>query len=254
LSAFYATVINLLFSFVGPFFIRNACSGKVYNEIYKRKQEIYNSRIKSTQLIGEKLREQGKKIKGFICASAIGIYGPDTADNWVDEDSPEGQGFLVDVVRDWENSADELKDVAEFVSKIRIGIVLSDKGGALPKLITPVKFYAGAPLGSGKQFMSWIHINDLARMFVYLIENKLNGIFNGTAPEPVTNKEITKAIAKSLNRPLFLPNVPAFILKIIFGEMSEVLLGGNRVSSKKILKADFKFDHPSIQSALSDLI
>ena len=137
---------------------------------------------------------------------------------------------------------------------LRIGIVLSEKGGALQKIMQPVKFGLGAPLGSGDQYMSWISIRDLAAMFLFSMEHEKEGTYNAVSPNPCTNKAFTQALAKVLKKPLFLPKVPGFVLKIMLGEMSQILLGGNNVSSQKITDAGFKFRDPNLPEALHHLL
>lgn len=219
-----------------------------------RKVLIRESRTESARLILNSLKTSKKRLKGFISASGITYYGYDTGENWVDESSPHTEEYLSKVVVDWENAAREFETVADQVAMVRTGVVMDKKDGALPKLIQPIKFGAGAPIGSGNQYMSWIHIEDLSRMYLHIINNKLNGIYNGVAPNPVTNKELTKKAAKILGKPLFLPNVPGFALKLFFGELAEILLGGNRVSAKKIIETDFQFRFHLVEDALQDLL
>jgi hypothetical protein len=138
---------------------------------------------------------------------------------------------------------------------LRGGVVLSMKGGALPRLVTPVKFWVGAPVGSGEQYMSWIHIHDLCRIIVFAMEkDQLSGIYNAVAPHPETNADFTQKIARTLNKPYFMPNIPSFVLRILFGEMASTVLGGNRVSSGKIEEAGFEFSFPELHQALDDLL
>lgn len=227
-------------------------SDKRWTEDWKK--EIYNSRIDSTQLLKTKIEKLNPGLKHFISASAIGYYGWDTGDTMVDESSVKGTGFLADVVDDWENEVDTLNELNVKVSKVRIGIVLSKKGGALVELMKPIKYWVGAPLASGNQYMSWIHINDLCRIFVHTLENSHEGIYNGVAPNPHTNKEFTKHVATILKKPLWLPNVPKFALRLIVGEMADILVGGNRVSSKKVEDTGFKFQFETLDEALQDLL
>lgn len=227
-------------------------SDKRWSESWKK--EIYDSRIDSTRLLKKKVEELNPKLKHFISASAIGIYGWDTGEALVDESSPKGDGFLADVVEDWEKEAHTFKDLGIKVSKVRIGIVLSEKGGALVELMKPIKFGFGAPLAPGNQFMSWIHVNDLCSMFAHLLNNSIEGTFNGVGPSPHTNKEFTKKVASKIKRPLWLPNVPKFALQLIVGEMADILVGGNCVSSKKIEDAGFNFQFATLDQALQDLL
>ena len=221
----------------------------------ERKQEIINSRIQPIELITKYLQEKNIKLKGFICASAIGFYGGDTGDNKLDEDSPAGNDFLAECTKLWEVYAKKVKK-AEREVRIRIGIVLSEKGGALPKLVMPIRYGFGAELGSGKQFMSWIHIDDLCEIFVKAIEDKtMHGAYNAVSPNPVNNEEMTETAAKILKRPLFLPNIPKFALKLLFGEMGIVVTGGNFVQNKRLSQeTNFQYKFPKINEALKDLL
>lgn len=218
------------------------------------KKEIYNSRIDSTQLLKNKVAQLKPDLAHFISASAIGHYGWDTGDKVVDEKTEKGEGFLADVVHDWEKETDTFKELNIAISKVRIGIVLSEKGGALVELMKPIKFGFGAPLAPGNQYMSWIHIKDLCGIFAHVLEKSAEGIFNGVAPAPHTNKEFTKSVASLLKKPLWLPNVPKFALRLIVGEMADILVGGNRVSSKKVEDAGFNFQFATLDHALKDLL
>lgn len=219
----------------------------------KRKKVIYDSRVDSTRLLHDKVKESGIKLKSFLCASAIGYYGMDTGDQLVTETSPGANDFLAKVTNDWEAAATGFKDLDIPLAYVRIGVVFSSKGGALVKMAQPVKFGLGAALGSGKQYISWIHIDDICELIIWLIENKKQGIYNGVAPNPLTNNEITKAIAHTLKKPLFLPPVPAFVLKMMLGEMSSIALGGNKVAAQKLVEEGFEFQFNDITSALSDI-
>lgn len=220
----------------------------------ERKEVILQSRTQSAALLRKLLRENDHQVDTFISASGISFYGNED-DGIMTEDSPPAGDYLADVSRAWEHAADEVGELGLRVVKIRIGVVLSDEGGALPKLAQPVHWWVGAPLGSGRQPMSWIHIEDVAGIFVHALEHQeVQGVYNAVAPNPVTNKEMTKAIARALNKPLFLPPVPAFMLKLMLGEMAEMLLGGTRISSEKIRKTGFVFSFPELGPALHDLL
>lgn len=216
----------------------------------QRKKEILESRTKSTELLAKYLKNN-TSIQKVVSASAIGFYGLDTGDNSLNENAPAGNDFLADVTNLWEKEADKITIPT---LKIRIGVVLTEKGGALPKLCEPIKWCAGAALGTGQQYVSWIHIEDLCRIFLFVLENKnLVGTFNGVAPFPLTNQELTKAIAKKMKKPLFLPNVPSFVLKMMLGEMAGIVLGGNKVSAEKIIQTGFHFEYDTIEKALLNL-
>lgn len=218
------------------------------------KDEIYNSRIDSTKLLREKAEKLNPELKHFISASAIGYYGWDTGERLVDETSAKGDGFLADVVDDWERVADTFSDLGTKVSKVRIGIVLSQYNGALVELMKPIKLGFGAPLAPGSQYMSWIHVSDLCGMFEHILSNSKEGTFNGVAPTPQTNEAFTKAVASHLKKPLWLPNVPKFALRLIVGEMADILVGGNKVSSKKIEDSGFNFQFETLDLALKNLL
>lgn len=220
-----------------------------------RKKEIIDSRIQPIDLIDKYLQEKNIQLKGFISASAIGFYGGDTGTKQIDESSPAGNDFLAECTKLWESHAQKLNN-AERKVFIRIGIVLSEKGGALPKLVQPIRYGVGAALGSGQQFMSWIHIDDLCRIFVKAIEDaNMSGPYNAVAPNPVSNEEMTKTAAKILHKPLWLPNVPSFALNLVFGEMGIVVTGGNFVLNKRLSEeTDFQYYFTNITDALSDLL
>ncbi len=218
------------------------------------KEEIFNSRTETTKLLYNAIKSGNYPVKKVVTASAIGVY-PSSLTNYYDENYPEkSHHFLGQVVQQWEEAVDRFTFLNIDVIKLRIGIVLSDTEGALPKMAKPIKFGVGAAFGNGKQWQSWIHIDDLANMFIYAIENKIKGIINGVSPNPVSNAELTKAIAKQLEKPLWLPNIPKVVLKLVLGEMHEILFDSQRVSSKKIESLGFTFEHYNLQSALDDLI
>jgi uncharacterized protein len=215
-----------------------------------RKREILESRVKSTALLQECLRKTNHHVKAFISASAIGIYG-DTGQHLVTEESQYGEDFLAQVCKQWETAAWQVHELGIRTCILRLGIVLSNKGGALPQMAKPVKLMAGAPLGSGKQYMSWIHIDDLCRLFIQAIEEpQFQGVYNAVAPNPVTNEEFTRLLAQVMHRPLTGLKVPAVGLKLMLGEMSEVVLEGQRVSGNKVMQTGFTFEYQSPQKAL----
>ena len=218
----------------------------------KRKKVIYDSRIKNTELLFERAKNAG--IKGILAASAVGYYGFDSGDQWMDEDGPTGDGFLAEVVRDWEDRISYFKEITDQVYVLRIGIVLSKKGGALKEMMPPFKFGFGAPLGSGTQWMSWIHIDDRVDMFIHGLENNLSGIFNGVGPNPETNRSFSKKLASTLGKPMWMPNVPKFALSILFGELAQIVVGGNKVKAEKIQSTGFTFQYTELDDALQNLL
>jgi len=208
------------------------------------KKEMLVSRTGSTQLIVNVLKERSGI--QLIAGSAIGYYGFGNDAHWFRETDPPGNDFMAQLTVEWEKVADQLKNVTH----IRTGIIVSSHGGAVEEMSKPIKFYVGSPLGTGKQIVSWIHLEDECGIIMHVIENKLSGIFNAVAPEPATNEEITKEIAKKLKRPLLLPNVPAFALGIILGDMSEQVLNGAKISSDKIQSRGYKFQYRTIREAI----
>ncbi len=219
----------------------------------ERKKSIINSRVNSTQLLFDSLSKIKHQVHSFISASAIGYYG-DRNDELLTEESQVGKGFLAESCLQWENTVDKINELNIRVVKLRTGIVLSKDGGALAKMAVPFKFGFGTALGSGKQWMSWIHEEDLCNMYLHAIEHsQLKGSYNAVSPNPVNNKTFSKVLAKVLNRPFFLPNVPAFILKIILGEMSTVVLNSNKVSANKILKEGFHFKYENLEEGLKKI-
>ena len=218
------------------------------------KQAIINSRLETTALLHDTVKNNPNTIKQIISASAIGYY-PDSLKNYYSEDEKEiSKSFLGQVVEAWEQVVDTFKTLNIIVSKVRIGIVFSNKGGAFPELAKPIKFGAGAVMGSGKQWMSWVHLNDLAGIFMHVLQHNLEGIYNGVAPNPATNNTITKVIAKKMKRPLFLPNIPKFAMQLVLGEMHIILFESQRVSSKKIEDSGFEFKFNNLEAALEELV
>ena len=218
------------------------------------KKEIIESRINTANLLFNTIASIDHKVRKFISASAIGAY-PSSYTHYYKEDYPEyNQGFLGEVVEQWEKAADQFLAIDIDVVKIRVGVVLAKEGGALPQLVKPIKYYAGAPLGNGEQWQSWIHIADLAGIFVFCLKNKISGTFNAVAPNAVTNEELTKASAKALHKPLFLPNVPAFVLRVALGEMADVVLESQRVSSEHIQNEGYEFQFAYLEEALENLL
>ncbi|QYJ68381.1 TIGR01777 family oxidoreductase [Flavobacterium litorale] len=214
------------------------------------KQEILESRILSTNVLYSLLKHTNHQVKHFISASGTGIY-PDSTDTVYSETNTAiDDSFLGRVVEKWEAAADKIATLGIKVAKMRTGIVLSGKGGALTEMAKPVKLGAGSGLGSGKQIQSWIHIHDLVSMYKYVLQNKLEGVYNAVAPHPVTNNELMKTIAKVLDRPYFMPNVPKFMLQLILGEMHIILLSSQNVSAKKIIGKGFQFEYLSLEKAL----
>lgn len=219
-----------------------------------RKQRIIDSRVNSAQLIYDNIKVNNHNIKAFITASAIGYYGSVSCETIFTETDPPANDFQGDCCRKWEEAADLFKASDIRTVKIRTGVVLTKKGGALAKMIIPIKMGIGSALGNGKQYMPWIHIDDLCGIYIKAIEDaELKGAYNGVAPEHITNDAFTFTLAKFLKRPYFFPNIPAFILKLIFGDLSEIFLKGSRISSAKITKSGYHFCYPDLENALKDV-
>ena len=220
----------------------------------ERKQILINSRVTSANLLFNKVKELNPTLKGFISASGVGFYGATTSTEIFNETDLPGQDFLSEICKKWENASLQFNKLNIRTVILRTGVVLTKKGGALEKMTQPIKFGLGAALGSGKQYMPWIHIDDLCAMYLSTIENiEISGIYNAVAPEHCTNKTFSKTIATVLKKPFFLPNIPAFLLKIGLGELSCILLEGSKVSSIKIVKTGFKFEFPTLNTALNNL-
>lgn len=221
----------------------------------KRKRLILESRQKPVELINSKIDTSNHKIKAFISASAVGYYGALSSNKiFVEGDSP-ANDFLGSTCHEWENSTELFKQNGIRTVIIRTGVVLTKENGAFAKMKKPVKLGIGSAIGDGKQYLPWIHIDDLCNIYIKSIEDiEMKGPYNAVAPDHKTNKEFTHLLARVLNKPFWFPNVPAFMMKIIFGELSKILLEGSRVSSDKIIKSGYKFRFPKLEDALKELI
>ena len=219
-----------------------------------RKEKILNSRIESTSLLFQTLKNKPHSVQTLVSASAIGYYGFAEGDKIFTEDDKPGSDFLAQVTRQWEGEVDQINDLGLRIAKLRIGIVLSENGGALKEMIKPIKWGLGSPLGTGKQYLSWVHLDDLCEMFLMAIENKnMSGTYNAVATW-CTNAEMTNAIAKVLHKTLWLPSVPSFILRLTLGEMADIVLKGSKVSSEKIKQTGYRYKFPHLTDALDNLL
>lgn len=223
-----------------------------WNESLKAK--IRDSRVEGTRLLCDTLASLAVKPAVLVSASAVGFYG-DRRDESVDESSPPGRGFLADVCRDWEAATVAARDADIRVVNLRIGVVLSPKGGALAQMLTPFRLGLGGAIGSGRQYLSWIALDDLIRAIQFALHAAaLRGPVNAVAPEPVTNREFTKTLGRVLGRPTIFA-MPAAAARLAFGEMAdEMLLGGARVEPRALSTADFSFEHPQLDSALRHVL
>jgi uncharacterized protein (TIGR01777 family) len=221
----------------------------------KRKKVIIDSRVESTKLLAREISQSGNTVTNFISASAIGYYGFKQPEQIFTESDTPGNDFLANVTQQWEAAVDKISSPQVRVVKMRIGVVLAKDGGALKPMASASKWFVGSPLGSGNQFLSWIHIDDLCEMFIKAIEDQhMRGAVNAVSPHPVTNRELTKAIEQKLHRPILLPAVPSFVLRLMFGEMADIILEGNRVSAKKIIDSGFVYKFADLKNALDDLL
>jgi hypothetical protein len=232
--------------------LAGATVSKRWTKSYK--QEIINSRIDSADLLYKSLKGLDHTITHFISASGIGIYPSSETKLFTEESEEVGTDFLSKVVKAWENASNRFSELGMDVAFVRTGMVLAKKDGALPKLARIVKLGLGAPLGTGNQWQSWIHIEDIARIYLFILKKEFDGIYNGVAPSPVTNSKLTKDLASYLGAPYWLPKVPRFALNLIMGEMAVLALDGQLVSCQKIEKQGFIFRYSSLESAIKDLL
>ena len=220
-----------------------------------RKREILESRVKPLKLLANKLKEKNQRISAIISSSAVGYYGGITSNKIFEENAPAAADFLGTTCKMWEDAVQFFQPVANREVRIRTSVVLMKDAGALPKLVTPTKFGVGAPVGNGKQWMPWIHIDDMVAVYLKAIEDEnMSGPYNAVASEHVNQKEMIKGIGKAIGRPTFLPPVPGFLLKTVLGEMAVVITEGSRASNKKLTEACFEFKYDELQPALNDLL
>jgi uncharacterized protein (TIGR01777 family) len=216
------------------------------------KRRIRESRVAGTRSLVEALRELPRRPAALICASAVGYYGS-RGDEVLTEASGPGAGFLPDVCTAWESEAQAAEGAGMRVARVRIGVVLDPRGGALARMLPPFRMGVGGRLGDGRQWMSWIHLEDLAEIFRFAVENPVGGPLNAVAPEPLTNADFTRELARAVRRPALLP-VPKLALRLLFGDMSDVLLASQRVLPKAARAAGFQFRYPQLGPALADLL
>ncbi|MBI3235230.1 MAG: TIGR01777 family protein [Bacteroidetes bacterium] len=223
-------------------------AGKKWTEAYK--QEIYDSRVLTTRFLREVLASNPNQIKTIVSASATGIYENNQEKTWKEDDTL-GDDFLARVCKDWETETMLFQTLGIRVVALRMGVVMSAKGGFLPAVIGPMKFWAGTTFGSGKQNTPWIHINDLVKLYHFVANrSEISGIYNAVTANVINNKDLTKLIAAKLKKPLILPAVPAWVLNILFGGFSAELLADKKVSNQKIIDARFKFEFEDFKQML----
>ncbi|HBZ57401.1 MAG TPA: TIGR01777 family protein [Syntrophobacteraceae bacterium] len=219
------------------------------------KQRMRDSRLLTTRHLVDAIRMRAGEPGVLVNASAVGYYGPREDDQLLEENSPPGNDFLAGLARDWEQEARRAADADLRVVLCRFGIVLGKEGGALAKMVPAFRKWLGSPLGSGRQWFPWVHQEDLAHIVLFALEHtSLDGPVNCVAPYPVRNRELTEILARSLNRSVILPAVPAFILRMVLGEFGNVLLKGQRVYPTRLLSEGFEFRYPTLQAAMSNLL
>ena len=231
--------------------LAGATISKRWTKSYK--QEIIESRLLSSAVLFKALKNHPNQVKQIVSASGTAIY-PNNDTVIYDENSQEiDNSFLANVVFKWEESVDKFKSLGLKVCKLRTGIVLSNKGGALIEMAKPIKMGLGSPFGNGKQIQSWIHIHDIAALYFFAISNDLEGVYNAVAPNPVSNDKLTMTIATILKKPLFMPNIPKFMMKLLLGEMHELLFENRNLSAQKIIDKGFVFRYKTIEKAIKNI-
>lgn len=219
-----------------------------------RKQLIINSRVQSAALLADTFQKLGHSPRAYLSSSAIGYYG-DRGNKWVSEEAGPGDGFLSESTQAWEAAIQGVAQRGIRTVGIRTGIVLSTQGGALEKMLIPFRFYTGTYFGDGEQWYSWVHIDDICRMFIHAMQNaSMEGFYNGVAPSPVTNKRLVKTIKEVKNSPALIVPAPALALRLAMGEMADAILDSTRVLADKIKETGFTFEYPTIDAALKDLL
>lgn len=218
-----------------------------------RIEELIHSRAGSARLLLRFAQQKGIPLKSFVSAAGIGYYGAVTGDHLFTEKDPPGTDTIARISMEWERAAEEWNRLCRMV-KLRTPMVLAREGGALPRLAALARWGLAAPLGTGRQWMPWVHIDDLMRIYMQaLFQEDMSDAYNVSAPGQPTNKEFMRALAQALKRPFFLPSVPAFALHLGVGELASVLLGGSRASNEKLLATGFRFEHEKLDEALGDL-
>ncbi len=221
----------------------------------RQKKLLVDSRVKSNELLIRTLKTQNKTVKAFLSASAVGYYGHRGSEPLTESALPGNDGFLSECCIAWENAALKASPVAERLLIVRIGIVLSASGGALEKMVLPFRFGVGNYVGKGGAYISWIHIDDLCRIFIKGINDvQMTGIYNGTAPHPATSKAMAKAIRKTLARPVVLLPVPTLVLRMVLRERATMLTSSARAVPKRLLAEGFEFHYPELGEALDELL
>ncbi len=232
--------------------LAGATVAKRWTSSYKK--EILNSRINTAQVLYDAIKATENNITHFISASGISIYPSSESKLYTEQSTEVADDFLGSVVQAWEGAADTFSSLGITVAKVRTGVVLDANAGAYPKMEKPITLGAGAAIGSGKQYLSWIYIDDIVEVYKYIVKNRLEGVYNAVAPTPIKNKTLTKKIAARYGKTIWLPNVPGFVLKMSLGEMATLVLDGQLVSPARLQKTNFVFEHSTMDSALDELV
>lgn len=219
------------------------------------KQELLESRVLSANLLFSALKKyQGHQVRHYISASGVARYPDSSTAIYTEASTAVDTGFLGTLVTRWEESADQFQTLGIAVAKVRTGVVYAAKGGALEPIVKPIKMGLGSDFGTGKQRQSWIHLTDIVRLYEWLITDKLEGVFNGVAPDAITQHDQTRCIAKALGKPVFLPAVPRFVMRWVLGDMHELLFNDKHVKPERALKLGFQFKYPDLKSAIKQLL
>jgi uncharacterized protein (TIGR01777 family) len=226
-------------------------SAKSWSKDQKRK--IIESRVKSTELLFEKMKASSKKPSLFISASAVGYYGIEPSTEEAREEDKPGDDFLAKTVQMWENAVLKIEELAIPTIRLRFGVVISEQGGFLSSIVWPVKLGIGSPVGSGDQYIPWIELSDLAALIHFVLTlDKPKKVYNAVAPEHISNRELMRTLAKKMNKPFFFPAIPSFMIRLLFGEMGDIILFGKKVSSDRISSEGFSFKYKSFEEAISN--
>jgi uncharacterized protein (TIGR01777 family) len=243
-------------AFIDTDYVIHLTGAGIANERWsmERKREIFDSRVKSSEMLYYLLKNNKHNIKGVISASAVGYYG-DSGDKLMTETDIAGYDFLANTCKQWEHAVNKIAELGIRTVNIRSGIVLGEHGGALSKLVKPIKLFVGAPLGTGNQYMSWIHINDIVNIYIKTLEDtSMHGSYNAVAPNPCSNREMVKTIANIIDKPLFLPTIPESVLKLFLGEMASVITSSTNISCQKIQDTGFVFEYDNLEKALRNVL
>lgn len=233
--------------------LAGASISKRWTNSYKK--ILYESRVLSANLLFETVKKTGCPLNKFITASGVNYYGTATTSKVFTEEDPHAADFLGNLCAAWEAAAKQFESIGCQVCSVRTGVVLSPDGGMLKSILPPAKFSFISPLGSGQQIVPWIHLDDLAELYLFLLQNeKLEGAFNAVATEIVTSKQFTESFVKALGKRIFLPNTPAILLQLIFGETASIMLKGSAVSNEKIKNSGFGFQFENLDAAMKDLL